>query len=87
MDDRLDVRLVDTHTEGHGSHQDFDLLIHESLLDLQTAILWQVGRVVLGFEAILLEEERQVLCCGLHVTVDDDGLESAVDLGSQKLQQ
>ena len=87
VDDCFDVRLVDSHAKRDRRYQNLDLLRHKFRLDVQSPLLVEIRGVESHLEAILLEEEGDVLGGRLHPTVDQDRLELLVFGGSEQHQE
>ena len=61
MYDEAHIRLVDSHAEGDGGHDDVDILHEEVVLCLRTQLRFQSGMVGCCLDIVGLEDFSQLL--------------------------
>ena len=74
MDHEAHIRLVDTHTEGDGSHDHVDVLHQEVILCLGTGGRIESGMISRSLDVICSEDSRQLFHLLARETVDDAAL-------------
>ncbi len=59
----LYVGFIDTHSKGNRCNEDVYLFDHKVGLDFKSPFLGEIRGVILGFEAVLLEEKSDIFGC------------------------